>query len=146
MPIRMNARGDRLRFGYDKDGDLHLELWPVSLGWRRDLDPAISSTDPQEIELPAEVLPHLSRLCGHVMPNNFQSRFFPIEEADTAKDARFLVADELGAFFAIARFDGEHWIADGTDTDLGVESRLDFIPVWQIALDAVLNKFPPVAE
>lgn len=146
MAYRMNARGDRLRCGFDKNGNLHLEVWPVSFGWRRDTDPAISSTDPHEIDLPAEVLPYLSRLCGHVMPNNFQSRFFPIREADTAEGNRFLVADELGAFFAVARFDGEDWVADGTVTDLGVEAKLDFEPVWQIFMGAVLNKFPPCAE
>lgn len=144
MPIIMNQLGDRVRFGFDKKGDLHLELWPVSFGWRRNTDPAISSMDPQEIEFPAETLPHLSRIWGHVMPHNFQRSFWPVGRAEN--NARLLVADELGAFFAVARFDGEDWIADGTVTDLGVEARLDFEPVWQVTLNAVLNKFPPVSE
>ena len=144
MPIIMNPCGDRVRAGFSKSGALHVEVWPVSFGWRRGVDPAVSSCDPQEIVFPADCLPAMSKIFAFKMPNNFQRGWLPVQSADTNSDNRFLVSDELGANFAVTYFDGDNWRAAGTDNDLGVEAALDFEPIWQVFLDAVLNKFPPI--
>jgi len=51
MAYKMEPLTKKIRLGVDKKSNIHVEVWPMDYGWRRDLDPALSSADPEKLFL-----------------------------------------------------------------------------------------------
>lgn len=47
----MHPYTKHIRIGVDKNSNVHIEVWPMEYGWQRDVDPALSSADPEQITL-----------------------------------------------------------------------------------------------
>lgn len=55
MALKMEPLTKRIRIGVDKNSSIHIEKWPMECGWNRDVDPALSSGDPEIFTLPPDV-------------------------------------------------------------------------------------------
>jgi hypothetical protein len=55
MAFKMNPISKNLRAGIDRKSNVHIEIWPIEFGWNRDIDPAISSSDPEEFFMASNV-------------------------------------------------------------------------------------------